>query len=470
MVGPNPQISTSNNRITPHAGEQYTYDSSGNLTTEKSGEGLAYDAENKLVQYAGGSTQIGGADYFYDGDGKRVKKATPSQTTIFVYNMGGQLVAEYTSSTPESNGTSYVTSDTLGTPRVITKADDSLRARHDYLPFGEEISAGVGSRTASQGYVNDNNRFKFVGYERDGETGFDYAGARYYGSTMGRFTSVDPLMTSGTLYDPKTWNRYSYAINNPLKWTDPDGLYIWSASLGGNATDEELRRRAGNNRNALRDANRIIEKRGDFRNALAAAGRARDALPAGAERDLVSGSLASYGAEGTANGVSVSQGRLADGVAAEARIDFQTAEQAPFATTTNVEVVLSDRGSGNLTIDVAHEGRHVADAQAFAAAFSAEVANDGTGEIAVAGALNMTKYEREVRGYNVSSAVAQGLSLDNFSVGGREIWNRGWAQADRATRRATAIDHHLRDSPTYRLTPNTNNGNPGPGPRFFPRP
>ncbi len=214
----------------------------------------------------------------------------------------------------------------------------------------------------------------------------------------------------------------SYAINNPLKWTDPDGLYIWSDSLGGNVTDEELRRNAGNDRNALRDANRIIDKRTDFRNALTAAATARDALPAGAERDLVSGSLASYGAEGTANGVSVGQGRLADGVAAEARTGFQTDQAAPYTTRANVEVVLSNRGGGNLTVDVAHEGRHVADAQAFAGAFSAEVANGGTGEIAVAGALNRTRYEREVRGYTVSSLVAQGLGLDNLLLCNQNYW------------------------------------------------
>lgn len=366
--------------------------------------------------------------------------------------------------TPSGVDLRWLVTDQLGTPRMVVDKTGSLAGvkRHDYFPFGEEVGADVGGRTTNQGYVGDNNRFKFVGYERDGETRLDYAGARYYGSTMGRFTSVDPLMSSGTLYDPQTWNRYSYAINNPLKWTDPEGLYIWSASLGGNVTDEELRRNAGNDRNALRDANRIIERRNEFRNALAAAGRARDALPAGAERDLVSESLASYGAEGTANGVSVGQGRLADGVAAEARTAYFHFENGTF--TAQVEVVLSDRRNGNLAVDVAHEGRHVADAQVFAAALTTDVAANGAeSRVAIMGATNLTRYEREVRGYTVSSLVAQGLGLDNLSVGRREIWNRGWTEADRATRRSTAIDNHLRESPTYGLTPQN------PGRRFIPR-
>jgi RHS repeat-associated protein len=96
--------------------------------------------------------------------------------------------------------------------------------RHDYLPFGEEIQAGVGGRTTSQGYVDDNLRQKWAKLERDGETGLDYAQARYYSSTMGRFTSPDPLLSSGMASAPQTWNRYSYALNNPLKYIDPTGL------------------------------------------------------------------------------------------------------------------------------------------------------------------------------------------------------------------------------------------------------
>ncbi|MGH9971777.1 MAG: RHS repeat-associated core domain-containing protein [Pyrinomonadaceae bacterium] len=60
--------------------------------------------------------------------------------------------------------------------------------------------------------------------ERDIETGLDYFGARYYGSSQGRFTSADPLMASAHVANPQTWNRYTYALNNPLKYVDPDGM------------------------------------------------------------------------------------------------------------------------------------------------------------------------------------------------------------------------------------------------------
>jgi len=93
----------------------------------------------------------------------------------------------------------WLVSDHLGTPRMVADLSGSLAGikRHDYLPFGEEVGAGVGGRTTGQGYVADNVRQKFTGYERDNETDLDFAQARYYANTQGRFTSVDPLLASG---------------------------------------------------------------------------------------------------------------------------------------------------------------------------------------------------------------------------------------------------------------------------------
>lgn len=484
-------VDPATNRLGVPGGQQgaINYDAAGNQTTDTyTGNGnREYDAEGRLVRVSDVQGNLI-ARYEYTAEGERMRRWTATGEWWSAYDVGGEMLLdglrtaaggdafvyrngelivkrEYDVQT-NSYRRKWMVADQLGTPRMIADESGSLAgiSRHDYLPFGEEVGAGIGGRTTGQGYSgNDGVRQKFTGYERDVETGLDFAQARYFSSVQGRFTSVDPLMSSGTVYDPQTWNRYSYAINNPLKWTDPDGLYIWNDSLGGDVTDDELRRRARDNRNALRDANRIIERRNEFRNTLTAAGRARDALPAGAERDLVSASLASYGAEGVANGVSVSQARLADGVAAEARTGAFSYNEATGAITANVEVVLSDRRGGNLSVDVAHEGRHVADAQEFGAALTADTATGGAN--AVAGATNRTRYEREVRGYTVSSLVAQGLGLDNLSVGRREIWNRGWSQADRAaaTSRTRAIDNHLRESPTYRLTPQN------PGERYMRR-
>jgi len=120
----------------------------------------------------------------------------------------------------------WLVADHLGTPRMVVNKSGSLSGmkRHDYLPFGEELGAGTSGRTATpQGYSSDTIRQKFTSKERDTETNLDYFEARYYASTQGRFTSVDPLLASAKRMNPQTWNRYSYGLNNPLRYTDPDG-------------------------------------------------------------------------------------------------------------------------------------------------------------------------------------------------------------------------------------------------------
>ena len=121
----------------------------------------------------------------------------------------------------------WLVADQLGTPRIILDKTGALAnvKRHDYLPFGEELFAGQGGRTTLQGYVADGIRQQFTSKERDNETGLDYFLARYYSSTQGRFTSVDPSRRSIIGANPQTWNRYSYTYNNPLVLVDDNGKW-----------------------------------------------------------------------------------------------------------------------------------------------------------------------------------------------------------------------------------------------------
>jgi len=223
----NPEILASNNRFKldqdNDSVNDYLYDSAGNLTQDATGKKFKYDAENKQTSFGTGGSDTNGGSYFYDGDGQRVKKIVGSETTIFVYNASGQLVAEYATTTPTNPTISYLTTDTLGTPRINTDANGQVTARHDYLPFGEEI-IGLGNRQSSNGYQDDDISQKFTGQIRDEESGLDYFEARYYGSKLGRFTSLDPLLESGRAIRPQSWNRYAYVLNNPMRFTDPDGL------------------------------------------------------------------------------------------------------------------------------------------------------------------------------------------------------------------------------------------------------
>jgi RHS repeat-associated protein len=72
---------------------------------------------------------------------------------------------------------------------------------------------------------NAANLQKFTGKERDAESGLDYFGARYYGSALGRWASPDPSNLGVDFYLPQTWNRYNYAVNNPLSIADRNGLW-----------------------------------------------------------------------------------------------------------------------------------------------------------------------------------------------------------------------------------------------------
>jgi len=242
LVGPNPVFSLLNNRILAQSGEQYLHDGAGNLTVGRDGQAYAYDGENRMKQFNGGVAS-GGADYSYDADGRRIKKVFGSVTTVFVYDMMGHLIAEYSTAASGGSGTSYLTADHLGSPRVITDASGGVKARHDYHAFGEEIGLKGGRNSDPLKYVTDTVRQKFTSKERDTETGLDYFSARYYSSPQGRFTSADPFsiiqmrqsarddeQTNSAfnqfIGDPRRWHRFAYAINSPLVFTDKTGLDI----------------------------------------------------------------------------------------------------------------------------------------------------------------------------------------------------------------------------------------------------
>jgi len=80
-----------------------------------------------------------------------------------------------------------------------------------YNPFG----------TARSGSVPTDK--KFTGQRLDG-TGLYYYGARYYDPVIGRFVSADTVVQD--FKNPQMLNRYSYVLNNPLKYADPTGHWV----------------------------------------------------------------------------------------------------------------------------------------------------------------------------------------------------------------------------------------------------
>jgi RHS repeat-associated protein len=178
---------------------------------------------------------------------------TTSKIRVNVTNVAGDNhsnIVEVEAWTATSEGSSSATinwlvTDQLGTPRMILDQTGSLAnvRRHDYLPFGEELFAGSGGRSAAQGYSGgDGVRQQFTQKERDVETGLDYFLARYYSSAQGRFTSPDEFkrgpdevfvlggghpekqaLVYADVTNPQSLNKYQYTFNNPLRYVDPGG-------------------------------------------------------------------------------------------------------------------------------------------------------------------------------------------------------------------------------------------------------
>ena len=115
----------------------------------------------------------------------------------------------------------YYHLDAGGSVRAVTDAQSQLVERHDYLPFGEEWCGTTVCATPAAGQPR-----RFAGKEQDAETGLHYFGARYYRGGLGRFSSPDPAQRwREAVPDPQKWNRYAYALNNPLRYADADGRW-----------------------------------------------------------------------------------------------------------------------------------------------------------------------------------------------------------------------------------------------------
>ncbi|HII80282.1 MAG TPA: hypothetical protein HA261_07785 [Methanosarcina sp.] len=86
--------------------------------------------------------------------------------------------------------------------------------RTDYFPYGQVRSGGL-------------EKYGFTGQENDADTGLMYYGARYYSPEYRVFVQSDTMLPDP--YNPQALNRYSYALNNPVKYTDPSGHYVETA-------------------------------------------------------------------------------------------------------------------------------------------------------------------------------------------------------------------------------------------------
>jgi RHS repeat-associated protein len=225
--------------------------SAGNMTQDGSGLTYTFDAENRLTLASGMSG--GPYCYVYDGNGLRVaKKSNASScssgtvTKIYWRSLSGDALAEMDGSGSTTNsayneyvffagrrvgsrngsgGIFYWFADQLGTTRSITtgngpgQTSGQLCYDADFTPYGQEMQHTEHLQTTACP-----PNYKFTGYERDTETGLDYAFARYYSSSLGRFLSTDPL--GGSIGSLQSHNAYAYVLNDPINFVDPTGMNL----------------------------------------------------------------------------------------------------------------------------------------------------------------------------------------------------------------------------------------------------
>jgi RHS repeat-associated protein len=215
-------LSTSN-RLTQYHGQAISLDAAGNTVSDGTYT-YAYNNAGELQSVSQGATL---GSYVYNHLRQRTRKTTATGSTVFHYDLAGNLIAEtqadgtplrayvwadnnpiaqISSGSPET--LAYLHSDHEGTPRLATDTGQVVVWRFEGRAFGD---------TAPTGSVTVNLRLP--GQYFDSESGLYNNWHRYYDPKTGRYISSDPIGLRGGL------NTYLYVGANPLRYTDPSGLW-----------------------------------------------------------------------------------------------------------------------------------------------------------------------------------------------------------------------------------------------------
>jgi RHS repeat-associated protein len=209
---------------TPQSTKSYGYSDAGDTTT-RPGQVLTYDAGGHLATVtSAGSTQ----NRVYDADGDlllttdstgftaylgdtQLHRAAGSSTVTGVrsYILGSTTYAERSSA---STTPLYLVTNSEDTATATVTANTAMTLTRRYFdPFGN-------SRGTPPTWIDNH---AFLNAPLDAASGLTHLGARDYDPSIGRFTTVDPLLSAS---NPQQVNGYSYADGNPVTLSDPTGM------------------------------------------------------------------------------------------------------------------------------------------------------------------------------------------------------------------------------------------------------
>ncbi len=204
----------------------FTNDVLGNVSNDTF-HTYSYDADGNLIAVDGGAT----ASYYYDSLNQRVRIAPTRGTYEFVFDTMGRRVSTWYAAThafDESNAysdwgpisvrlggqTQFEHQNWLGTERVRTTYNGAVALSISSLPWADDHTPSG----------DNGDQHDFAGMERDLEDSSEHAQFRQFSTNLGRWQSPDPYLGSYDFTNPQSFNRYSYALNNPSSLVDPSGL------------------------------------------------------------------------------------------------------------------------------------------------------------------------------------------------------------------------------------------------------
>ena len=214
--------------IRPHAvrtanGAWFTYDKNGNVVF-RTGQRLDYDVNNHLYRVIGTNGVV--TTFGYAADGSRLWELSGTNALqvwidgnyeekqgqiLFHVSAGGRLVATF-----DKTGTNvfqYYHPDDITSTSIQTDQNGNEVQNYGYSAFGQ-------SRYTQSSTVFKVSR-RYTSQVFDDATGLYYYNFRYYDPLLARFTQPDDIIPN--FADPQSYNRYSYCVNNPLRYTDPSG-------------------------------------------------------------------------------------------------------------------------------------------------------------------------------------------------------------------------------------------------------